>query len=110
MHLSIYALFEFIEFHLLKATLIALSKYERGNGAKKRECFLVSKVEFNFKISSGTKTLPFDPVFSSWVNVIKNCQSKIFLESQARSFLYLSSLLFSSCQLAMFFCLSNEEI
>ena len=38
-----------IEIHLLKL------KYERGNFAKKRERFLVSEVEFNFKISSGIK-------------------------------------------------------
>ena len=37
-----------IEFYLLKVTQIVLSKYERGNGAKNRERFLVSKVEFNF--------------------------------------------------------------
>ena len=37
-----------IEIHLLKVTLIALSKYERGNGAKIRERFLASKVVFNF--------------------------------------------------------------
>ena len=37
-----------IEIHLLKVTQLALSKYERANGAKKRERFLVSKVEFNF--------------------------------------------------------------
>ena len=34
-----------IESLLLKVTYIALSKYERGSGAKKRERFLVSKVE-----------------------------------------------------------------
>ena len=48
MHLDIYKLFELIEIHLLKVALIALSKYERGNGGKKRERFLVSKMEFNF--------------------------------------------------------------
>ena len=37
-----------IEILLLKLTSIALSKYERGNGAKKRERFLISKGEFNF--------------------------------------------------------------
>ena len=36
------------EIHLLKVTSIALYKYESGNGAKKRERFLVSKVEYNF--------------------------------------------------------------
>ena len=39
--------------------------------ARKTERFLVSKVEFDFKISCGIKILPMDPVFSSWVNVIK---------------------------------------
>ena len=47
-----------IEFHLLKVTYKALSKYERGKSAKKHEKFLVSKVEFNYKVSSGKKTLP----------------------------------------------------
>ena len=28
-------------------------------------------MEFNFKISSRIKILPIDPLFSSWVNVIK---------------------------------------
>ena len=28
-------------------------------------------MEFNFKISSGIKTLPIDRVFSSWIHVIK---------------------------------------
>ena len=60
-----------IEIHLLKVTQIALPKYERANGAKKRERFLVLKVEFNFQISGEIKTLPIDPVFSSWVKVIK---------------------------------------
>ena len=46
MHLGIMHFLSSIETHLLKVTLIALSKYERGNGAKK-------------------------PVFSSWVHVIK---------------------------------------
>ena len=36
-----------IEIHLPKVMLIALSKYERANGAKTRERFLVSNVEFN---------------------------------------------------------------
>ena len=49
----------------------ALSKYERVNGAKTREGLLVLKVEFNFQIYSGRKTLPADQVFSSWVNVMK---------------------------------------
>ena len=44
-----------IEVCLLKVTLIALSKYERGKGLKKFERFLVSKVEFNFKISMELK-------------------------------------------------------
>ena len=83
MHLGIMHFLSSIEIHLLKLTLIALSKYERGNGAKKRECFLVLKVEFNFKISSGTKTLPFDPVFSSWVNVIKNVPIKNFFRKSS---------------------------
>ena len=37
-----------IEIYLLKVAEVALSKTERGNSAKKRERFLVSKVEFNF--------------------------------------------------------------
>ena len=37
-----------IKVHMLKVMQIALSKYDRGNVAKKRERFLVSKVEFNF--------------------------------------------------------------
>ena len=37
-----------VEINLLKVTYIELSKYEPGNGAKKCERFLVSKVEFNF--------------------------------------------------------------
>ena len=37
-----------IEIHLLKVEKIAFSKYERGNGANKRERFLVSKMEFTF--------------------------------------------------------------
>ena len=36
-----------IEINLLKVKLIALSRYERGNGTKKREQFLVSKADFN---------------------------------------------------------------
>ena len=60
------------EVHLLKVTYIVFSKYKRGNGAKKRERFLLRKWNFIF-----------DPVFSSWVNDIKkvpimNC----FLEIQ----------------------------
>ena len=39
--------FSSIEFHLLIVTKIALSNYERRNGAKNREQFLVSKEEFN---------------------------------------------------------------
>ena len=39
--------------------LIALSKYERGNGAKKRERFLVSKVVSIFKISQRNKNFTF---------------------------------------------------
>ena len=44
MHLGLYALVSSIEIHPLKFN----SKCERGNGAKKREQILVSKVEFNF--------------------------------------------------------------
>ena len=40
--------FSLINMHLLKVTLIALSKYERVNGAKKCDLFLFSKVEYNF--------------------------------------------------------------
>ena len=49
---------------MLKSTQTALFKHERGVG------FLVSKLKFNLKISSERNTLPVDPVFSSWVNVI----------------------------------------
>ena len=37
-----------IEFDLLKVTEIALSQYERANGAKISERFLVLKVQFYF--------------------------------------------------------------
>ena len=50
MHLGIMHFLSSIEINLLKVTEIALSKYERGNGVKKCERFLVSKVEFIFKI------------------------------------------------------------
>ena len=52
-----------IEFHLLKVTEIALSQYERANGAKISERFLVLKVQFNFKIPSGIETSPVDSVY-----------------------------------------------
>ena len=42
-----------IEIHMLKMTLVALSKYERGIGAKKRERFLVSRVEIILRFPSG---------------------------------------------------------
>ena len=48
MYISIYAFFNSIEIYLLKVTRIALSEYKPGNGAKKRNPFLASKVEFNF--------------------------------------------------------------
>ena len=67
---------------------MALSKYERGNGAKKRELFVVSKVEFNFKISSVIKTLSVDPVFSIWVNVIKKCVHCVHYSFQVFGCLY----------------------
>ena len=55
-----------IEFHLLKVTFIC------GNGAKKRERFLVSKMEFISTISQRNKnTLPIYSVFSGWVHDIK---------------------------------------
>ena len=44
MHLGLCALVKSIEIHPLKFN----SKCERGNGPKKREQFIVSKVEFNF--------------------------------------------------------------
>ena len=37
-----------IEIDMLIVTLKSISKYELGNGAKVRERFLVSKVEFIF--------------------------------------------------------------
>ena len=49
MHLGIMLFLSSIENHLLKVTQIALSKYKRGNGAKKRERDLISKVEFSFE-------------------------------------------------------------
>ena len=56
MHLNIYALFELNLISYAQSDVRALSKYERTNGAKTREGFLVLKVEFNFQIYSGRKT------------------------------------------------------
>ena len=97
MHLGICSFLSSIEIHLLKVTQIALSKYERGNGAKKSELFLVSKVEFNFYISSGIKTLPFDPAFSSWVYVIR--KAPIINRSRTQRALRLSIFFFEIDQL-----------
>ena len=47
MHLGIMNFLSSIEIHLLKVTKIALFKNERANGAKIRERFPVSKVEFH---------------------------------------------------------------
>ena len=41
-HLGIMHFLSSIEIHLLKVTELTLSKYERGNGAKRRELFLVT--------------------------------------------------------------------
>ena len=60
-----------IEITLLNLMLIAFSKYVRGNSPKKRERILVTQVAFILKVSQRKKTLPIDPVFSSWVHVIK---------------------------------------
>ena len=66
------ALFEFnCNSSAEKVTQIALYKYECGNGPKSCERFLVSKMDFFLRFSSGIKYLPIDPVFSSWVKVIK---------------------------------------
>ena len=48
MHLGIMHFLISIEIHLQKLTKKALSKYKRGNDAKKCERFLVLKVGFNF--------------------------------------------------------------
>ena len=53
---------------------------QKGKGQKKPDQLLVSKVEFIFRYPSEVKYLPFDPVFSSWVNIIKKCQSYVVLE------------------------------
>ena len=45
MHLAIFAPFNSIEFYLLKVTVNANSKYERGNGARKHEQFPISNFE-----------------------------------------------------------------
>ena len=60
-----------VEVHLLKVTLVSALQIRRWKWRKKREQFRVSEVEFNFEISSGIKTLPIDPVFSSWFKLIK---------------------------------------
>ena len=67
-----------IEIHLLKVTLIALSKYERENGAKKRVRFLASKVDFILNFPAEEKILSIDPVFSSWVMLSRSANHKSF--------------------------------
>ena len=58
-HRTIYdALFEFQVFeYLLKSIQIALSKYQGGYRAQKRDQFLVSKVEFYFFYFPAKETL-----------------------------------------------------
>ena len=53
------------------------------------------KVEFIFKIFSGIKNIPFDPV-------------EFFFKKVSVFCFFLRSLLFSNCQLAMFFSTQNQ--
>ena len=61
MHLGIMHFLSSIKFHLLKATEIALSKYERGNGVKNVNDFYFRKWNLLLRFSSGIKTLLIDP-------------------------------------------------
>ena len=84
MHLDIRHFLSSIEIHLLKVTYKIFSKYKRSNCTKKRESGF-----YFFRFPSGLKTSPIDPVFPSWVHVIKKRQSKInnkFKELKGRQF------------------------
>ena len=68
--------------HLLKVTQIARFKQERRSGVKSVKISIFKSGFYFFQISSGIESLPFDPVFSSWVNVIKkvpiqNCSKSL---------------------------------
>ena len=117
MHLVIYA----IEIHLMKFTKIAISKSELVNDAKNMK---ISSFESGtyFSDFQRNKNLTNDPVFSSRNHVIRkvpiinfsrNSKSlkEIYFFFDIRKLIYfhvffsvcLRSLLFSNCQLAMFF-------
>ena len=69
-----YALFEFDSNSSAEKDVNSTLQIRTWNWRKKRGLFLVSKLEFSFGISSGIKILSLDPIFSSWVNVIKRTQ------------------------------------
>ena len=45
---------------------------QKCKGHGKCDRLVVSKMDFSFQISQRNKSLSIDPVFSNWVNFIKN--------------------------------------